>query len=140
MKRSRWVVLALLVPLLATVGLLCFGMKESDRHQTQHEAIAHSCDVLLACESYYRHPDSGKKYPSGLTDLVEPPFGGSSFLRERDLIDPWGNPYRFATVRGAKGDTELYVWAERVVGGKRKLLGAKMAPGGQPELFGLPEG
>jgi hypothetical protein len=141
MKRWRWVVPVVFLLPLAVISVLLLSAKESDRNQMSHEAIAHCRATLLACEAYYQHPGSGKKYPSSLTDLVEPPFGGPSFLRtgQTDLIDPWRNPYRYAVVKTASGDTELYVWAERVVNGKLKLLGAKMRPGGQTEVFGLPE-
>ncbi len=36
--------------------------------------------------------------PRELGDLVRPPFGGPSYLRngDADLIDPWGQPYRMS--------------------------------------------
>jgi general secretion pathway protein G len=52
--------------------------------------------LAMAIEKYVEN-EANKKHelPNTLHDLVEPPFGGPSFLRndEADLLDPWGKPY-----------------------------------------------
>jgi hypothetical protein len=54
--------------------------------------------LASACEAYSLNPKSGGKYPRTLNDLMSPPSGGGSLLKngQRDLIDPWGKPYTYA--------------------------------------------
>jgi hypothetical protein len=87
--------------------------------------------IASACEEYRRHPGSGGKYPGALSDLIKPPFGGSSCLHgAQDLIDPWGRPFRYAVVKHADGE-EVYVWGERAVEGGLRLVGAKLTTDGK---------
>ena len=125
-------VLALAVFVASTMQAL--GPSKSGR------AVSQSMAIVSACEAYRNHPanpDRGK-YPSALTMLAKPPFGGQSFLdrAKQDLIDPWGNSYRYAVVKTASGEDEVYVWCETVVAGRLKLLGAKRKADGVVEAFG----
>jgi hypothetical protein len=142
MKAIRRVILTLIVLLVLLLGML-LGTRESDKNYNLYKAIIRSEELLLMCEEY-SHSGSDKKYPSSLADLVTPPFGGSPNLRDTPqhyIIDPWGNPYKYAMVKNAQGKTELYVWTECVVKGKLKLLGAKMIADGSMSIvrFGHPE-
>jgi hypothetical protein len=104
-------------------------------------AIFHVQGILVSCEAYRENPASGNRYPADLSELHNPPFGGPSFLHngEQDLIDPWGNPYRYAVVKSRKGGPEIYVWSEHNRDGKLKLVGAKRTGDGKTELFGRSE-
>ena len=83
--------------------------------------------LAQACEAYYLNPASGDIYPQTLADLVKPPFGGASFVRNgaKDLIDPWGKEYKYALEALRDGTQVPRVWTERVVNGKTKVYGHK---------------
>ena len=141
MKLLRRLVLALAVLLVALLALASSirALGPTDTGQ----AIAQAQWSVEACESYRNHPANPNrgKYPASLADLVKPQFSQSGFLirGEKDLIDPWGHPYRYAVVKNADGEDEVYVWSERFAGGKLKLVGAKRKANGEIENFGLPE-
>ena len=82
--------------------------------------------LMAASEAYVTNPaNKAGRYPSTLADLVKPPFGGTSFLqnKEKDLHDPWGMLYRQAIELDEKGFPRHYVWTEREVNGKVKRIG-----------------
>jgi hypothetical protein len=142
MKWGRRVILVLIVLLLAVISL-ALSTSMTDKYYNTHKAIAQSRFLVGMCEAYRNYsanPQRGK-YPATLTELVKPPFDGGQFVveGERDLIDPWGNPYRYAVIPNAKGEQEVYVWCERTVNGKLTLHGAKRRADGEIELFGRPE-
>ncbi len=125
---------------LALLSLLLFASLWSIRYNpwtTTYSATYLAKRLLGACEAFREHPASGGKYPASLSELHSPPFGGSSFLRDgqSDLLDPWGNPFRYVVVAGADGKQEVYIWAERTVDGKLTLAGAKRTTEGQVLLF-----
>lgn len=64
--------------------------------------------------------------PEKLADLVKPPFG-MPFIEggEKALLDPWGKPYRYVATPDERGVVRSYVWTERGVGGKAKVIGNK---------------
>src|SRR5262245_13183671 len=74
-------------------------------------AVLHASGLLSACEAYRMHPAAKGKFPATLADLVTPPFGGTGYLKygPQDLIDPWGNPYRYAVVPDDRGEPVAYV-------------------------------
>ncbi len=80
-----------------------------------------------ACESYYLNPNSNQSYPSVLRDLVSPPWGGASYVRNgaTALLDPWGNSFQYATGQGKKGNPITFIWVERTVDEKTKVIGTK---------------
>jgi hypothetical protein len=62
--------------------------------------------IAQAVEAYIDNPDNTKhEPPRTLNDLVQPPFGGPSFLRNGavDLLDPWGNPYQMQLRKRSDG-------------------------------------
>jgi hypothetical protein len=141
MKPLRRVVLALVVLVAALLATASSMRALGPRAAAQ--AVAQSQSAVRACEQYRNHPanpDRGK-YPTALADLAKQPFIKDSFLLggEEALRDPWGNPYRYAVVKNATSEDEVYVWSERLVDGKLKLLGAKRTANGEIEKFGLPE-
>ena len=89
---------------LALTGVLClvlaimtghlFTHNGSDDTKT-HSAQLGCTSLATAIDAYTQHKDNKQhELPMVLRDLVEPPFGGPSFLRngETDLLDPWGKP------------------------------------------------
>jgi hypothetical protein len=82
--------------------------------------------LLQAAEVYAANPANPQgRWPATVADLNTPPFGSISFLRtkEKDLMDPWGMPYRCLTDRDERGVVRWYVWTERVVGGTVRKIG-----------------
>src|SRR5262245_49101747 len=74
--------------------------------------------LLQAAEAYSTNAANKEgRFPATVADLNTPPFGGVSFLRnkEKDLIDPWGAIYRCWTDFDERGAVRFYVWTERVV-------------------------
>jgi hypothetical protein len=103
-----------------------------------NRALHEAAMLVRACRVYQQRPEAGGKYPAALADLLAPPFGGYPLVdMANGLNDPWGNPYRYAVVQNEKRDPLPYVWAEWVVDGELKLIGAKGAAGGTV-LFGRP--
>lgn len=69
--------------------------------------------VATNIEAYVEHEANTKhELPTTFHDLVNPPFGGSSFLRngEADLLDPWEKPYRFERRHFKDGREYPFIW------------------------------
>lgn len=84
--------------------------------------------ILLACEAYALNPaNKAGTHPTILLELVKPPFGGASYLRdgEKDLVDPWDKMFQYAVAKDEKGNLRPYVWTERTVDGKTTVIGTK---------------
>jgi hypothetical protein len=83
--------------------------------------------ILQACVAYQVTPASNMTYPTILLELVKPPFGGASYLKDgkKDLIDPWGKMFQYAVVKDKQGNFQPYVWTEHKVNGKLKVIGTK---------------
>src|SRR5581483_10554494 len=128
MKRRHWRALIgsgiVLGPLLMVGGYYYEDTK-------QGRALNDARLLLFACESYRQEPESGGKYPTKLSEVA------GRLEQGRDaLIDPWGNPYRFAAVWNEQGEAETYVWSERTVNGKTTLLRMQRTTDGQYVIFG----
>jgi general secretion pathway protein G len=96
------VVVAILV-ILAGVGVVATTRYLEDARKSRAQL---GCRGLAqAVEAYYTNPQSGNQYPSSLQELLTPPFGGTSFLKngQEDLVDPWGKPYQFQFIQGQDG-------------------------------------
>jgi general secretion pathway protein G len=67
--------------------------------------------LATAIESYQMNSANDGSYPTQPMDLLQPPFGGSSLLRngQEDLMDPWGNPYQFQSEVRADGTEYILV-------------------------------
>jgi hypothetical protein len=68
--------------------------------------------IANAIESYYLHPHSGKTFPENLQQLLDPPFGGPTFLKrgQDDLIDSWGKPFQWTSMQNKNGDRIVLVY------------------------------
>jgi hypothetical protein len=97
-------------------------------------AVRQAHVVLAACEAYRAHPKSGNTYPDNLAELLTPPFGGSSFLKngQEDLVDPWVSPFQLGLARvrtrvnGKDVEVErAYVWTDRTIAGKVRRFTTK---------------
>jgi hypothetical protein len=128
--------------LVAMPVVFVASIHPTDKHYNTFQAAIRAEECVWACRKYSRQPDAGGKYPARLADLLAPPFGGESMLEawEKDsLIDPWGNPYKYALVPNADGTPEPYVWTEREAPhGRTTLIGAKLTAQGEVVAFGLP--
>jgi hypothetical protein len=93
----------------------------------EEKARSQCASILLACEAFATNPASKTGYPTILLELVKPPFGGASYLKngEKDLLDPWGKTVQYAVAKDEKGRLRAYVWTERKVDGKAKVIGTK---------------
>lgn len=73
-----------------------------------------SCQsIAQAAEAYREHPENRtRQLPGSLRDLITPPFGGGTFLRnnEADLLDSWGNLYQMDRRKTADGREYLLIW------------------------------
>lgn len=135
MKWTAWIVSVLVfVGVAIVLGTTHYGSPERPSR-----AVLQARSLLTACEVYRARPESDDKYPATLRDLVKPPWGGGAFLRnpQENLLDPWGNPFKYAVVQTDGGEPELYVWAERTADGKTRLIGAKRTASGATTHFGL---
>jgi hypothetical protein len=116
--------LAAVAGLILTAGLAGAQPDADEAKEKRAELSAQS--LVVACEAYYLNPQSGDKYPEKLDQLVTPPFGGFGFVRKAtDLIDPWGKAYRYRVAPGADGSPQPFVWSEREVNGRTKVVGRK---------------
>jgi hypothetical protein len=132
-----WTLIALVVLAIAgAIALVFRGYVEDYRGSM---TVLQARTLIAACEAYQGHSSAENKYPSTLNDLVSPPWGGPSLLRngKDELVDSWGSPFRDAVVPNEKGEVEIYVWAERIVDGKTSLIGAKRTGSGETQHFGL---
>ncbi|MBN9520920.1 type II secretion system protein GspG [bacterium] len=116
--------LCVAVVVVAAAGL---ARGQDDVEKAKAEKAERSVKSLLAaCEAYYVNPQSGNTYPRTFGDLLKPPFGNASFLRDpTDIIDPWGKQYKYQIAPQADGTPAPYIWSEREVGGKTRVYGKK---------------
>ncbi len=115
------------VPTAALV-FACPLVAAADEAADEQKARLACESILTACEAFQTCPQNEKAAPpTVLMELVKPPFGGPSYLRNgaADLLDPWGNMLHYAVARNEKGELRAYVWSERTVGGKTKVVGTK---------------
>ena len=98
------VVVAILV-ILATVAssAVTANLETAKKQKAQLQAAA----IAKAMETYYINPSSGNQYPTSLSELITPPWGGSSLLNDpqSDLIDPWGG--QFQIQQAASNDNSI---------------------------------
>jgi hypothetical protein len=112
--RVNCVVVVLLVGLLVTLALVVVTIltTSSGFDAKQSKAELGCKGIAWAIEDYVNHPSNTKQeFPRTLTDLVQPAWGGPSFLNNgfADLIDPWGEPYQTERVRGRDGAEYILV-------------------------------
>jgi hypothetical protein len=109
---ALWVALSLLLGILGGFVILTAFSCDSGFDAKKCKAQLECQSLATAIEAYGNDPKNTKEeLPRTPTDLVQPPWGGSSFLRdgERDLQDPWGNPYQFERVTRKDGTEYILV-------------------------------
>jgi len=96
------VVVAILV-ILSTVAVVATARYLEDARKSRAQLQCKS--LAQTIEAYYLNPQSGNQYPENLQQLLQPPFGGTSLLKngQEDLIDPWGQPYQVQFIQGNDG-------------------------------------
>ena len=89
-------------------------------------ALRASKNLRQALEAYRLHPNA-QAYPAKLEDLLAPPWGGAAYIQggKAALTDPWGQPYKYGTGKNERGNPAAYVWSERTVDGKVRVVGVK---------------
>jgi general secretion pathway protein G len=107
------VVVAILV-MLATVATIATSRYLEDAKKARAQL---GCTGLAqAIEAYTTNPQNPglsdqDKLPQSPQSLVQPPFGGQSFLRNgsADTYDPWGKQYSFQQQSRSDGTTYILV-------------------------------
>jgi general secretion pathway protein G len=96
------VVVAILV-ILSTVAVVATARYLEDARKNRAQLQCRS--LASTIEAYYLNPQSGNKYPESLEQLLQPPFGGTSLLKngQEDLTDPWGKRYQVQMIQGQDG-------------------------------------
>ena len=111
----RWLLTVLAVWALVFVAFVdCAPLGRRDyiedakksKAQLGCKSLANVIDAYISHEANTKHDP-----PAALRDLVHPPFGGSSFLRDgdKDLLDPWGKPYEMERFRRSDGSDNILV-------------------------------
>ena len=103
---------------IAVIGLLLmFSISLAPKGSIQDAKLARAqlgCTGLAqAIEAFVDHKANTKhEFPLALSDLVRPPFGGSSFLRkgEADLMDAWGKPFQMEQKKTLDGRDYILVF------------------------------
>src|SRR5437764_875504 len=80
--------------------------------------------LTVAAKAYRIKHD---KWPEKLADLTKGTKDEPAYVAggEKALLDPWGKEYKYAIAEDEKGEEQVYVWSERVVGGVTKVSGTK---------------
>jgi hypothetical protein len=97
LRRALWVGIVGL-SLLFGCGVLINMSASPGINVKQSKAQLGCTELAVALERYIDSEANTKhEWPTTLRDLLQPPLGGPSFLRngETDLLDRWGNPYQF---------------------------------------------
>jgi len=105
------VVVAILV-MLATVATIATSRYMEDAKKARAQL---GCTGLSTAIEAYSNNNSNpgmtdaEKLPQSPMNLVSPPFGGQSFLRngQNDTIDPWGKQYTFQ--QQTRQDGTMYI-------------------------------
>lgn len=96
------VVVAILV-ILSTVAVVATTRYLEDARKSRAQLQCKS--LAQTIEAYYLNPQSNNQYPENLQQLLQPPFGGTSMLKngQEDLVDPWGQQYQVQFIQGQDG-------------------------------------
>lgn len=103
------VVVAILV-ILAGIAVVAVPRYLEDGKRTS--AMAGCKNLATAIQSYTSNPGNPTgEFPTQITDLIQPPFGGPSYLGngQADTIDPWGKPYNIEPAQRADGTEYMLV-------------------------------
>jgi len=101
------VVVAILVILASVATIATTRYLEDARKSRAHLGAKGLSTAIEAYTTNTANPEGA--LPQQPASLLQPPFGGSSFLRNgpQDLNDPWGKPYQFQLE--TRGDNTQYI-------------------------------
>ncbi|CAN5638766.1 hypothetical protein BH11PLA2_BH11PLA2_17990 [soil metagenome] len=138
--KMRYLIFPALITLFLLLAMASF-QRVSDRNYAWDYSINHARSVILGCQLYRKHSESGGNFPATLNELLEARFKGQEYLEvpEIDILDWQGKRLRYALLINEQGEQEVYVWTEITVREKTQLCGAKGTIDGSVTLFGLPE-
>jgi general secretion pathway protein G len=129
------VVVAILV-ILATVATVATTRYIEDAKKSKAQLGCQS--IATAIEAYMQSPQNpgmtdDQKMPSGPQDLIQPPFGGPSFLRngQVDTYDPWGKPYQFQM--HTRGDGTTYILVTTTASDQTPISQLGIGPNAMPK-------
>jgi general secretion pathway protein G len=99
-RRAAFTLLEILVVVAIVVILAGVGVVATTTYleNAKKSKAQLGCKGLAtAVETYYTNPSSSNTYPQSLQELLTPPWGGGSLLKngQQDLMDPWGKPYTY---------------------------------------------
>jgi general secretion pathway protein G len=124
------VVVAILV-ILAGVAIIAVPKYIDDARKSKAHLTASS--LSQACEAYHINPaNPDGSYPGSVQDLLHPPFGGSSYLKngEQDLLDPWNRP--FTLEQRTKSDNTVYILVWTTAPDGTKISNFGIGPKAEP--------
>jgi general secretion pathway protein G len=105
------VVVAILV-ILAGVAIIAVPRYLEDARKAR--AHTQAVSIAQACEAYAANAanplaGTGNSYPTSAQELIQPSFGGQSYLKNglQDLITPWGQ--QFTLEPAPKSDGSYYM-------------------------------
>jgi hypothetical protein len=108
------VVLIALGVLAVTLAVDMTGLSYKGGDDTKTAKAQLGCKWLAQAIEAYRTAEANTRHepPTTLHDLVHPPFGGSTFLKNGadDLRDPWGNEFQMERRQHADGEEYILVY------------------------------
>jgi general secretion pathway protein G len=103
------VVVAILVILAGVATIATTSYLENAKKSKAHLGCKSLAQTI---EGYTMNPANPEGlFPNQLGDLLQPPFGGTSLLRngQDDLMDPWGKQYSMEQAQRADGTSYILV-------------------------------
>ncbi|MDY3552021.1 type II secretion system protein GspG [Gemmata sp. JC717] len=104
------VVVAIIV-ILASVATVATTRYLEDAKKTKAQLACKA--IVQAIDSYkLNQANTMQEAPSDLSQLLNPPFGGTGFLKngQEDLMDPWGQQYQFKEIQQGDGSSTTLVF------------------------------
>ncbi len=104
------VVVAILV-ILAGVAIIAVPRYIEDARKAKAQTQAVS--ISQACEAYHTNAaNADQSYPQSPQELIQPPFGGQSYLKNglQDLVNPWGQQFTLQEKQHSDGSIYMLVY------------------------------
>jgi general secretion pathway protein G len=106
-------VLVVMAILVILAGIASFALFRNIEDARKNQAMLKAKAISNAIEQYISiSANPGNSPPNQLTDLLNPPFGGTSFLKDgqNDLVDPWQQMYQVQQSTGNDGSPMFIVY------------------------------